>query len=80
LEQKKDIIVTMRPRNIIALCLMVLGGSQILMGCGAKESDSKTPEEKKAFAGGHAPPGYAEKMMAQHNMNPSAPPQPQANK
>ena len=72
----------MRTRNIIALCLMVLGSSQILMGCGAKESDSKTPEEKKAFAGGTAPPGYAEKMMAQHHMKPVAPaqPQPQANK
>jgi len=73
----KDIIVTIRNRNIIALCLMVLGSSQILMGCGVTQSDSTTPEEKKAFAGGHAPPGYAEKMMATHNMNPSAPVQPQ---
>ncbi|MCW3060158.1 MAG: hypothetical protein JWQ02_1979 [Capsulimonas sp.] len=72
----------MRTRNIIALCLMVLGSSQVLMGCGSKESDSKTAEEKKAFEGGLAPPGVAEKMMAQHNMNPVAPaqPQPQANK
>ena len=71
----------MRNRNIIALWLIVLGGSQILMGCGPKASDSTPAEEKKAFAGGPAPPGYVEKMMAEHNMKPVAPaqPHPQAN-
>jgi len=71
----------MRNRNIIALCLMVLGSSQILMGCGPKASDSTTAEEKKAFAGGPAPPGYVAKMMALQKKGPAAPaqPQPQAN-
>ena len=67
----------MRNRKIIALCLIVLGSSQILMGCGPKASDSTAADEKKAFAGGTAPPGYVEKMMAEHNMKPAAPAQSQ---